>query len=265
MVAEIYFTEEELNTGVAAEGKLESAFNAYTEDGCIQLNNVFSPRYIQSLHDSYIKKYNRYFKGKDFNDALTVGNKRIMVSVKMETPFNASKLYANPLVYPLMKALLGSEFIINGFGSVISLPGAMDQNPHYDHPPLFKMDDVDTKTPSYCITMIVPLVELNEKTGTTALMTGSHRFPALNVDYGLPYEYCKVPIGSCLLMDYKLRHYGVANRSDAVRPILYNIYSRPWFRDYKNYGKQTDLEISRKDYSRIPDEYKHLFLFAARN
>jgi len=66
-------------------------------------------------------------------------------------------------------------------------------------------------------------------------------------------------------MDYKLRHYGVANRSDAVRPILYNIYSRPWFRDYKNYGKQTDLEISRKDYSRIPDEYKHLFLFAARN
>lgn len=263
MVAVVNFTDEELKTGVVDESKVETAFNSYMEDGCIQLNNVFSPDYIKSLHDSYIKKYSRYFKAKDYKDALNVGELRTMVSIKMETPFNSARLYANPLIYPLMKALLGDEFIINSFGSVVSLPGAADQHKHYDHPPLFKRDNIDPHIPPYAITVIVPLVELNEQTGTTALMPGSHRYPQhVDVDYGLSYEYCHVPLGSCLLMDYKLRHYGVGNTSNEVRPILYNIYSRPWFRDYVNYNKQQELEISQKDFDRIPGEFKHLFLFA---
>lgn len=261
MITNIDFTEEEYNSGNIGEDTLRKAFDAYMEDGCIQLNNVFQEGYINNLNSSFIKKYSRFLKGNNYKDALQVGDKRVMVTVKMEPPFSSSKLYANPLVYPLIKALLGNECIINSFGGVVSLPGALDQDPHYDHPSLFRDDDIDLQIPSYAITMIVPLVELNEKTGMTALMKGSHRKPInINADYGLSYEYGNVPLGSCVLMDYKLRHYGVANRSGSVRPILYNIYSRPWFRDYKNFVNQPELLINQKEFMKIPDEFKHLFL-----
>lgn len=263
MIKSISFSEEEIKTGVISTKNLKEAIEIYTADGCLLLNNVLPADYVKSLNSSFNKKYGSYFKDKDHKDALQVGHQRFMVSVKMETPFNSQKIYANPLAYPIIEVLLDKQCIINGFGSVVSLPGAGDQPVHYDHPSLFPESDVCEKNPSHAITVIFPLVELNEKTGTTAMMPGSHRYPPnKDADYGLTYDFPNAPLGSCLLMDYRLRHYGVANRSDNVRPILYNIYSRPWFRDYKNYSKQSALSISKKDYNKIPDEYKHLFLFA---
>ena len=264
MVRTITFSEDELTSGAISEDTLKEAVEIYTEDGCLLLNNVLSKDYVKTLHTSYIKKYSPYFKDKKFQNALRVGDQRFMVTIKMETPFNSQKVYANPLVYPIIENLLGDECIINGFGSVVSLPDAPDQNTHYDHPALFKEDkESSSKIPSSAITVITPLVELNEKTGTTVMMPKSHRYPQnVNADYGLTYDFPTAPLGSVILMDYRLRHYGMANRSGELRPILYNIYSRPWFRDYRNYKKQSALEVSKKDYKKIPDKLKHLFLFA---
>ena len=263
MIKSIEFTKEEINTGIS-DNTLKQAISIYNDDGCLLLKNVFSEGYIGNLNASYNKKYSSYFKNKDHENALEVGDQRYMVTIKMETPFNSHKLYANSLVFPIIKALLGEECILNSFGSVISLPGAPDQNPHYDHPALFNENrEASAKLPTHAITMIVPFVELNQQTGTTVMMPKSHRYPLdLNTDHGLTYDFPHAPLGSVLLMDYSLKHYGMANRSESVRPIMYNIYSRPWFRDYTNYQKQSSLEISKKDYLKIPDEYKHLFLFA---
>ena len=263
MIKSIEFTEEEINAGIS-NNTLKQAISIYNDDGCLLLKNVFSEGYINNLNTSFKKKYSRFFKNKVHENALEVGNQRFMVTIKMETPFNSHKLYANTLVFPIIKALLGEECILNGFGSVISLPGALDQDPHYDHPPLFKENiEVSAKIPSHAITMIVPFVELNQQTGTTVMMPKSHCYPQdITANYGLTYDFPLAPLGSVLLMDYRLKHYGMANRSEIVRPIMYNIYSRPWFRDYVNYEKQPPLEISKKDYLKIPDEYKHLFLFA---
>lgn len=41
-------------------------------------------------------------------------------------------------------------------------------------------------------------------------------------------------IGDCLLVDYRLLHGGTANRGNNLRSIVYLIYSRPWFGDYRN-------------------------------
>ncbi len=54
----------------------------------------------------------------------------------------------------------------------------------------------------------------------------------------------EVPVGSCFLMDYRLTHQGMANRSDVVRPIFSIIYQQPWFRDYVNYSKQKPLIVA---------------------
>jgi len=259
----IEFDEDEINSGKISTEHLKEAIEKYNEAGCLLLKNIYKPGFIDSLNDNFLKKYNRYLVDKQHDDALQVGDKRFMVSLKVETPFNSQKIYANPVVMPIIEGLLGNDCILNGYGSVVSLPGAQDQNLHYDHPFLFDDEDLDPKLPSYAITTIVPLVDITEETGATVMGKCTHRLPSdLKPEHGVEVVYPYTSTGSVILMDFKLRHGGMANKSDHPRPILYNIYSRPWFRDCANYSKQADVEIDKKELGKVAEEYKRLFRFA---
>lgn len=263
MIPTIEFTEAEIESGNMTSENFQKAITEYKDAGCLLLKNVFKPGYIKTLNDSFVKKYSQYLKEKDHKDALQVGDKRYMISLKVEVPFNNQKIYANPLVMPIIEGILGDNCILNGYGSVVSLPGAELQNTHYDHPFLFDDDEIDPLVPSYAITAIVPLVDITEETGATVMMTKSHRLPSdLKPEHGSEPVYPYTETGSVILMDFKLRHAGQANRSEQVRPIMYNIYSRPWFRDSANYGKQADVQINKKELAKVPEQYQRLFQFA---
>ena len=261
MVPTIRFTSEEVEDGVIGQDTLQKAKNLFNANGALLLENAFSSNFVRDLHACFISRYSAYFDDKVYPDARHVGDKRNMVTVELEHPFNTPDLYANPLVFPIIKQLLGRRCIVGSFGAVISLPGSEDQSIHGDHPRLFDDDGVGTATPSFAITLVVPLVELNETNGTTRMFKGSHLVPleeAATMDHQDPVA----PIGSCLLMDYRLLHGGTANRSDQVRPILYLVYHRPWFRDCVNFGKQSPLQMKDREYRRVPGAYRHLFSWA---
>jgi ectoine hydroxylase-related dioxygenase (phytanoyl-CoA dioxygenase family) len=97
--------------------------------------------------------------------------------------------------------------------------------------------------PSFAVTLIIPFIDLNEVTGSTRLIGGSHLIPSKDAK-NMPGLAPKVPVGSCFLMDYRLTHQGMANQSNQVRPILSIIYQQPWFRDYVNYSKQKPLIVA---------------------
>jgi len=264
MVPEITVTEEDLKKNAFSESKLQEAADLYNEYGCLLIRNVYTKEFINALKDSYIKQYEKYFTEREHMDALTVGDKRYMITVKLSTPFNTPKIYANPFFYDLMVGLLGDECILQGLGSVTSLPGSEEQHWHHDHPPLFYDIHIDPHLPSYAITVIIPLIDLNEQTGTTAMMLRSHRYPrGGHPKAGAEIIYPEVPVGSVLLFDYNIRHSGQANKSDQIRPILYNSYSRPWFRDHRNFQKQNSLIADRKELKKVPEEFLHLFNFAS--
>jgi len=50
------------------------------------------------LYDDFESEYSRYFADKAFDDALQVGDKRIMVTLKLQGPFNNPEYYTNPLL-----------------------------------------------------------------------------------------------------------------------------------------------------------------------
>lgn len=259
----IEFTDSEVESGIIRDDHLQQAVKEYKDAGCLLLKNVYKPGFIKTLHDSFLKKYKQYLVDKEHGDALQVGDKRFMVSLKVETPFNNEKIYANPLVLPIIESLLGQDCILNGYGSVVSLPGAQDQNLHYDHPFLFDDDEIDPVLPSYAITAIVPLIDITEETGATIMGKYTHRLPSdLKPEHGAEVIYPFTSAGAVILMDFKLRHGGMANRSEQPRPILYNIYSRPWFRDCVNYAKQASVEISKKEMAKVSDANRKLFVFA---
>ncbi len=99
---------------------------------------------------------------------------------------------------------------------------------------------------------------MNAELGTTRVVKRSQYVPSHEAA-GMPYQDPYGPQGSCLLMDYRLSHQGLANRSQQVRPVLSLVYGRPWFRDSENFKKQERLAIPADEFLRIPESYHRLF------
>jgi ectoine hydroxylase-related dioxygenase (phytanoyl-CoA dioxygenase family) len=113
--------------------------------------------------------------------------------------------------------------------------------------------------PAYAITVVVPLVDINDYQGTTRVWLGSHRVWSDDEARKLPSEDPAAQVGSCILMDYRLLHGGTANYSKQMRPILYLIYHRPWFKDYVNFKKVRELVVAAREYGNIPEAYQRWF------
>jgi len=244
---------------------VQEAAELFMEHGCVLLKSVLGRDYIAQLHRAFVENYRQYLEDREFPDALTVGTKRTQVTVAIEGPFNSPQLYANEFVLPVLKLVLGEQLIVGSFGAVVSLPGAPNQHSHRDHPNIYELSDaeasdpwVDIVLPPYALNAIVPLVPLNATNGTTHLWLGSHLVPKSKA-MEMPDVDPQVEVGDCLLVDYRLMHAGNANHSPNPRPILYNMYCRPWFRDSRNYRQQRPVRISREEYLQVPQEFRFLF------
>ncbi|WP_353931547.1 phosphotransferase [Okeanomitos corallinicola TIOX110] len=235
------------------------AKDLFTENGVLLIQNLFSQDLITQLNQSFFEQYNSYFEDQDHTDALEVGVKRKMVTVKFQTPFNHPDLYGNPLLIHLIEGLLGKDFVLGSFGAVIALPGAEEQHIHQDHPALFEDEALNIQLPSFAITVVVPLIDLTPATGSTQVWKGSHRLSSTaeleNKNLSVPF----VSTGSCYLMDYQLWHGGTPNISHQVRPILYIVYYRSWFQETVNYEQQLRVSITQNEYQKIPENYQFLF------
>jgi hypothetical protein len=225
--------------------------------GTVQIDNAFPVAMIERLQHEFMARYSPYFRVDDHPDALRLGDKRYMLTVDMEDPFDDPGLIGAPMVLPIIRKLLGDDCVLGAFTAVISLPGSRDQRLHKDHPALFPDTEWHFSLPCFAAQIIIPLVPLNEFTGTTRFYKGTHRVPTEQAEE-LGAQDPVVPLGGCLLNDYRCAHRGVGNRSQIVRPILTLIFNRPWFRDYKNYGRQPPLRFGDAAYERMPAQQQAL-------
>ena len=257
-VPTLRYTQSESTEGLLRPEKLALAASMFEKYGVLQIENAFPVELIQRLHDAFFERYTSYFRKDDHPDALRLGDQRYMLTVDVEDPFDDPALYASPLVLPIFQKLLGDDCVIGAFTSVISLPGSKNQSLHKDHPALFPSSRWHHRLPNFAAQLIVPLVPLDDTVGTTRVIKGSHTIPAKRAAT-MEMQDPVVPLGSCLMNDYRLSHRGLGNRSDKVRPILTIIYNRPWFRDYVNYSKQPPLRLSNEQYERVPKNRRKLF------
>ena len=188
-----------------------------------------------------------------------------MIAIALEPPFDDPQLFANPYLLSILSSELDKGFVIGAFGLVCSLPSAPTQHSHYDGGILFPSSGFDRLLPAAAVTVGIPLVEMNEFHGTTALWLGSHRD-----DARVTKEPGIAPVvreGSCMLWDFRLFHAGTPNRSNVPRPLLYLTYCRPWFVDHLNFNtktnpKQKPLLVSRNLLSGLCEQHQRLLLRA---
>lgn len=254
----LHFTQSDMAEGLVRPEMLALGTSLFETYGALQIDNAFPIETIHRLHEAFMERYSSYFHEADHPDALYLGDKRYMLTVRLEDPFSDPAVLGVPMVLPIIRNLLGDDCVLGAYTSVISLPGSKNQRLHKDHPALFPDTQWHHTLPSFAIQIIIPLVPLNELTGTTRFFKGSHRVSSDDMEE-LAAQDPIVPLGSCLLNDYRCAHQGLGNKSQEVRPILTLIFNRRWFRDYKNYGRQPPLRLTDDGYEQLPRDLKPLF------
>ena len=211
---------------------------AFHRQGALSLKGVFPRDLIQRLKAAYFDEYAVI----DKSTRSDVGDgDRYMCAVEIRTPFDHPLLYDSPLLFPVLRSILHNQVIIQSFGIVSSMPGSRQQQIHMDHPDLFKeLSGFNKVLPCYALTVAIPLIDLDEQTGTTAIWLESHRDPnlALGQESRNNYEGAILPYpqaGDCVLWDYRTFHSGTENKTSRERPLLYLTVSRPWFDDTANF------------------------------
>lgn len=257
-VPTIRFTDEERSSGRISKAKRRLAGRLFREYGTLVVEGVYEAALMDRLAGTFEDEYRAYLADDRPGDALKVGNRRFMITVEVAGNFNTPELYAAPLLMPILARLLGDDFILGSFTAVTSLPGAADMRMHKDHPSLFSEDELPGPQPTVGVTTLIPLKGFDLTMGTTRVVKGSHRRSSDDAAKMEWQDPC-APKGSCLLMDYRLSHQGLANKSVFVRPVLSLVYNRPWFRDCVNYDLQDPLRITRPDFDQVPEDWRRLF------
>lgn len=247
--------------GADVDAFIDACCTTFLAQGAIILNNVFSPDHLGAVNAAYQAKY-----GNLLDASREVGDKRTMIAIEVEPPFDAPSLFAPPSVMPVLRRLLGGNCILDAYVAVTSRPDATDQHVHVDFPLLFDEDmPLSQSLPPYAITLAIPLIPLNAMTGVTRVWPGTHHS---DVDWkkNQPELMDAVSVipehGGCYLFDARLVHAGTANFSQAERPILYIIYCRPWWRDSTNFYNQRPLRIRAEVLTTLPVELQPMFRYA---
>lgn len=260
---------DRITTMSIASDKIKDAAHYFRLNGCLTLENSFDSARVRAMQSDFLNNYASKDRSEIEQTCLKVGIERFMFSIQLQPPYLDPAIYACPNVLPIVRELLGQDCILQSVGVVCAYPGAPIQPVHRDYPPLFaEAGGLNAFFPPFALHVVVPLVDLDGKTGTTALWEGSHRIKT-SKDEGswsqagpdqLEGAILPTPkIGDCYFMDYRLRHTGTPNNSNSPRPILYLIYSRRWFMDRRNYDIQTPLMITPSEYEKIPEKYRSLF------
>jgi Phytanoyl-CoA dioxygenase (PhyH) len=253
-------SQAEWDAGAFSSETLEKASRGLRADGTLILEDIVNSALIREAREAFLQRYNRYLDGQKHDDALQVGERRPMITVDIKPPFDRRELIANPLLVSVLKAACEDDLVLGAYGVVCSLPAAPRQPIHQDGADLFRQAALNRLLPIVAVTVGIPLVEMNEINGTTALWPRSHRDDTL-----VSTEIAEEPLvreGSCALWDYRLRHGGTPNRSAAPRPLLYMTYCRPWFVDHKNYLLQAPVRTPKRILANLPEDLRRLLLRA---
>ncbi len=193
-------------------------------------------------------------------------------------PFLERAFYANPGLLAIVGELLGRFHCIGSLEVVMALPGATRQYQHVDGPLRFDQAAGARKRgyagdlsglPPYALALAVPLCDVDEVNGPTAIWPGSHetalrpRLPSeAAIRRRFPEERMTGDLGRAYLYDYRTFHRGLPNLSSEPRPLLMLVFTRSWFRDPNLAEVYPSVIVSGRDLARIPERHRGLFMLA---
>jgi ectoine hydroxylase-related dioxygenase (phytanoyl-CoA dioxygenase family) len=252
-------SDAELERGALRVHTLEEAKRTFHEEGWALFENAYERSFIEELRNTFFARYGGHGEEDLQRIGSRVGHDRFMFAIDLSPPFLDERVYANPFAFALIRSLLGDECVLDSFSAVVAYPGAEDQHLHLDHSLLFDDADTSMKLPPYAATLVVPLVDIGERSGSTRLFEKTERPEPSLWSKWRGGTIVEAEAGACWLMDYRLAHGGTKNPSQVPRPILYLVYARKWFTDAENFVSRARFSISDESRASVPEAYRGLF------
>jgi hypothetical protein len=269
-------SETETAGGELASETTSRACAAFDEHGCVLLRGAFPSAIVEAMHRDYLSQFGTLDWGAMQREAdkpppnrfLRVGGARYDITLRMTGAFGRPEVFANGLLLKLLGRLLGNDFHLSNFTTVVSHPGASMQHFHRDHDHLFFNPGVGPNLPVYAINVAVPLIDVDLKTGPTGVWLGSHRLAQGVAVENEAMTVCEFRRGDLVLLDYRTLHTGLPNASGQARPIVYMVYARPWFFDHNNHVSRIPLDMPLEQFGALPASIRPLlsraFSYATR-
>jgi ectoine hydroxylase-related dioxygenase (phytanoyl-CoA dioxygenase family) len=247
-----------------------------SRDGAVAFANLFPMALLKKLRRDVERRHAKD-ELRERGLVRDIGG-RYAALLPFEGPFLDPEFYANPKLRQIIAALLGPDHCIGSLEAVVAMPGSNRQHQHIDGPIRFDRSSGKTKRrfqgdlsriPPYAVTLCVPLCDVDESNGPTALWPGSHlaalraRPPGeKEILREFRAEHMTGAFGRSFLFDYRTFHCGLPNLTPVPRPVLMFVFTRSWFRDPNLADTFPNVVIAKSDYMRIPERHKPLFMLA---
>ena len=140
-----------------------------------------------------------------------------------------------PLVEQLVTEALGPGWICTSLIAAISLEGGVPQALHQD-----QGNALDSRSPM-SVNILTPITDVDETTGGTLVIPGSHRVLSDAVREGKPVGKLPPAInldakaGTMVITDGRLLHGTGINHTDKPRIVMLNGMQKPWMRQQENW------------------------------
>jgi len=234
-------------------------------DGAVAFGNLFPLGVLRKLRKEVLRRHNAG-ELRDRGLVRDIGGRYAAV-LPFEGPFLDRRFFANPKLLQILKALLGVGHCIGSLETVIAMPGSGEQHQHIDGPLRFdrwigkkkSMFNGDlSNLPAYAVTLCVPLCDVDEDNGPTALWPGSHRTALRPKPPGedailreFPEEHMVGKFGQSFLFDYRTFHCGMPNltreRGDSHVRVHAQLVSGPELADVF-----PRVVITRRNLAKVP-------------
>jgi hypothetical protein len=257
---------DEIASGALSPESERDAYAAFREQGCVLLRGAFPRPAVEAMYNEFVARYGaldaqgmqKEAAKPPPNRYLCVGDARYEITLRVSGALGALDLIANRLLLQFLHPLLGEGMLLSGLTAVVSHPGAAQQHIHRDFGHLFAEPGVGPGLPVYAVNVAVPLVDVDIVTGPTGIWLGSHRWAQNVTPQRQAMTACPFQRGDCILLDYRTLHTGLPNLSGVARPIVYMVYTRPWFFDEVNHLHRISLDMSLEQYEQLPESVRPL-------
>lgn len=148
-----------------------------------------------------------------------------------------------PLVEQLVTESLGEGWICNSLIAAISLRGGVPQALHQD-----QGNALDSTSPMM-VNVLTAITDLDETTGGTLLIPGSHTVLAEALRQGKPVGKLPPAInldakaGTMVIIDGRVLHGTGINHTDSPRIVMLNAMQKPWLRQQENWMLSVRPEV----------------------
>ena len=148
-----------------------------------------------------------------------------------------------PLVEQLVTEALGEGWICNSLIAAISLQGGVPQALHQD-----QGNALDSTSPMM-VNVLTAITDLDETTGGTLLIPGSHTVLAEALRQGKPVGKLPPAInldakaGTMVIIDGRVLHGTGINHTDGPRIVMLNAMQKPWLRQQENWMLSVRPEV----------------------